>query len=105
MNDYIVLFFEPLSSKRKVGVFRVDNLEDAKKLAKSRKSRGGDVIIAKKSIYTNKINGNEEEVYTIERYGYYKVYNFINKIFLLLSVILLVLFCYLYFKFLNQKNI
>jgi hypothetical protein len=105
MNDYIVLIVEPLSSKRKVDVFRANTLEDAKKVAKSRKSNSGDVIIAKKSIHTNKFNGEEEEVYTIERYGYYKVYNFMNKIFLLLSVVLFALFTYLYFKFLNQKNI
>lgn len=103
MNDYIVLFFEPLSSKRVVEVLRADNLNDAKKLAETKNSKRKDVIIAKKSIHKNKISGEDEEVYTIERYGYYKVYNFINKIFFVISVLLLALFIYLYFNFLTKK--
>jgi hypothetical protein len=100
MNDYIVICLDPLSKKRKVEILNYEDEEVAKKMANNKKKQGLDVLLIKKSIVLNKHNGNDEEVLTLEKFGYFKTYNFINKIFSLFALILLCLITYLYFKYL-----
>jgi hypothetical protein len=84
-------------------MFTLNNLEDARKMGMNKRKNGFDVLIIKKEVVHNEWTKKDEESYSVEKFGYYKVYNFINKIILLFVVILLSLFLYLYFKFVNNK--
>ena len=82
MSEFIVVYFE--SFKRYVKFESFDNFSKAVEFGNTLKKKGKDVVIVKK---TSKFNDKKKEVedfYEIQKFGYYKVYNFINKILMLL---------------------
>jgi hypothetical protein len=99
MSDYIVICLDPISKKRKVEILNYKGEDVAKKMAMNKKKQGLDVFLIKKNIVINKYNGKEEEELTLEKFGYFATYNFLNKIYSLIALILLCLISYLYFKY------
>ena len=102
MSEYIVLCLSPLSKNRVAQMWNCRGLEDAEKMGLNKRKNGYDVLIIKKEVVYNDWAKKEEETYSVEKFGYYKVYNFINKIILIFVFILLSLFIYLYYKFVNK---
>lgn len=102
MTEYIVLCLSPLSKTRDAQMFSLKTLEDAEKMGANKRKKGFDVLIVKKQVSHNDWSNKDEETYSVEKFGYYYTYNFINKIILGFVFILLVLFLYLYYKFVNK---
>ena len=94
MSDYIVIYWKPLTSNRQVFMKRMVYLSDAIEFADEKKISRHDVLIVKD---LNK-KSNEESIYKVENYGFYRVYKFFNRS--LFFVFIFVLgFCYLYYKY------
>jgi hypothetical protein len=92
MTKYFVVCFKPFD--KGVSIKEAKDLEDAIAIAhKKRRSGGSDVVIVKKG---------EDGKYSLERYGYYKVYDWLNKILLFFVIMLILFISYLYFKYLKK---
>jgi hypothetical protein len=102
MTEYIVVCLNPFNKKRKVTILKQTDLIDAFKIGENHRRSGNDVFILRKEVIKSESSGKDESIYTLENYGYYKVYNFINKIIFLFIVILILGIMYLYFKFFKQ---
>lgn len=102
MTEYLVLCLSPLSKSRVAQMWTLNTLEDAQKMGINKRKNGFDVLIIKKDVKINEYTNKEEKDYSIEKFGYYNTYNFINKIILGFVFILLALFLYLYYKFVNK---
>jgi hypothetical protein len=90
MGKYYVVVVKPFSNK--CFVLEADSHDEAIIIAKNRKDKyKEDVIIARKN--------DEDDNFIIEKYGYYKVYNFFNKIILVIAIMLIFLISYLYYKY------
>jgi hypothetical protein len=83
-------------------MWTLKTLDDAHKLGLNKRKSGFDVLIIKKNVVFNAWSSNEDVSYIVERFGYYKVYIFLNKIILAFVFILLAIFLYLYFKFVKK---
>jgi hypothetical protein len=93
MIKYYVVVVKPFSNK--CFVFEADSYEVAINISKNRKDKyKEDVIIAKKN--------EDDDNFIIEKYGYYKVYNFFNKIILAIAIMLLFFISYLYYKYFSK---
>lgn len=93
MTKYFVVSITPF--RNKALIIEAESEEEAIKIAKERRHKHkADVLIAKKE------DGNNE--FILEKYGYYKVYDFLNKILLGIAIMLILLFSYLYFKYLKR---
>jgi hypothetical protein len=102
MTEYILLATMPLDKKKEVTIINFDDYENAIKVGNGLMRKGRDVIIVKKIKKINSYNKKEEDSYTLEKYGYYKTYHFINILFLIFTIILFLGLCYLYFIYKKQ---
>tara|TARA_R110000868_G_scaffold101361_2_gene279061 strand:+ start:14628 stop:14915 length:288 start_codon:yes stop_codon:yes gene_type:complete len=91
MTDYIVAIILPF--KRKITYKVLDKKEDVERFLDKKRNFIHDYVVIKRDIDNE---GNEE--ITLEKNGYERVYWVVNKIFVLFSIILLLLFSYLYYK-------
>ena len=96
MTDYIVAIILPF--KRKITYKVLDKKEDVERFLDKKRNFIHDYVVIKRDIDNE---GNEE--ITLEKNGYERIYWVVNKIFVLFSIILLLLFTYLYYKFLKNK--
>jgi len=99
MTEYLVIMFE--SFKKNVKFEKFEDLNKAKEFGNKNRRKGLDVVIVRKDTTFNSKNEADERYY-LEKFGYYKVYDFINKILMLLFFMLIAFFCYLYFKFVKK---
>jgi hypothetical protein len=102
MEEYFLLYWLPYRNNREVKFVKFKTIEEAKKDGNEKIRLGYDVVVIRKEITTNDTDSKEK--YHLEKYGYYKVYSFINNIIFLFSTMLLVFFCYLYYKFFKLKK-
>jgi hypothetical protein len=72
----------------------INDYDEVLVYANEKQRLGFDVIVLKKEL---KENGKEK--LTLLKLGYGKFYAFINKIFIIVGFMLLILFSYLYYKF------
>jgi hypothetical protein len=94
MGKYYVASIKPFG--RKCSIFEANSYDDAIVISKERKDKyKEDVIIVKKSE-----EGND---FIVEKYGYYKVYDFVNKILLGIATMLIFFISYLYYKYYLRK--
>lgn len=100
MNEYVVVYFE--SFKKYVKFKEFKDLKEAVEYGNELKRSGKDVVIVKRVPTVNRRTRELEYSYKIEKFGYYKVYNFINKILILFFFMIIAFFCYLYFKFFKK---
>ena len=91
MADYIVATITPF--KNKVSYKVVSTIEEVESIISSKRSSFNDVVVIKREIDSEGV-----EKLTLQKSGYAKIYNLINKIFVLLGVIMLFLISYLYYK-------
>ena len=92
MTDQVVIFWVISDSNFETMGF--NNIEDAIGFAKDKNKNGYyDVIIVKKS----------GKKYQLVDYGYSTIYKWQNRIFNLLSIMLVAIISYLYFKFVHKK--
>ena len=96
MTDYIVAIILPF--KGKITYKIVDSKEEVERFLDKKKNFIYDYVVIKREIDSE---GKEDS--TLEKNGYERVYWFVNKIFVLFGIILLLLFTYLYYKFLKTK--
>ena len=102
MKEYIVCCWQPLSDDNSVTTFAANTLAQAKEIANEKRMDFHDVIIISKQKVTNAKTKEVEDKYTIEKFGYYRIYrliNFILSMFLLASFALIV---YLYYKLVKK---
>lgn len=100
MSDYLLFYWSPFKEKtNEVKVNNHSTYESAVNDGDDKRKIGYDAIIIKSEKLTY-IDESVEQKYFIERYGYYKTYRFLNTIIFLFAFIILVFFCYLYYKFL-----
>jgi hypothetical protein len=97
MTDYIVGIIVPF--KDKITYKIVNSEEEIKKILDSKGRGVYDYIVIKREIDNEGI-----EQLTLQKRGYEKVYSIVNKIFVLFAIILLLLFSYLYYKYLKNKT-
>jgi len=97
MTEYILFAMMPLERKKGVTIIKFENYEDAKKVGNGLRIKGRDIIIIKKTQKINLVSQKEEDSYVLEKYGYYKTYNFINILFLIFTITLFLGLFYLYF--------
>jgi hypothetical protein len=95
-TEYLIGYIEPF--KRKVLYEIVGSVEEVEKCIEDKK-KVYDYVIIRKDIDNEGI-----ERLTLEKSGYGIIYVVINKLFIVLTFMLLLLFSYLYFKFINSKN-
>jgi hypothetical protein len=95
MTDYIVAIILPFN--RKITYKVLDSKEEVERFLDKKRNFIYDYIVIKRDIDSE---GNEEV--TLQKNGYEWVYWFVNKIFVLFAIILLLLFTYLYYKFFKQ---
>jgi hypothetical protein len=95
MTDYIVAIILPFN--RKITYKVLDSKEEVERFLDKKRNFIYDYIVIKRDIDSE---GNEEV--TLQKNGYERVYWFVNKIFVLFAIILLLLFSYLYYKFFKQ---
>lgn len=92
MTQYFVVCFKPFDEG--VTIFEANSKEEALAIAEKKRGVGGsDVVIAKKE-------GNNK--YKVEKYGYHKIYDLMNKILLFFVLMLILFISYLYFKYLKK---
>lgn len=94
MKNYLVLWWKPFDSNRKVFLKKFENIDFAKNFANDMKINRYDVLIVKD--LKKKVDGIDS--YNVEKYGFYKIYRLLNKSLIFLFILLL-LFCYLYYKY------
>jgi hypothetical protein len=102
MTEYIVVSIDPFSKKRKVTVSKQNSSVNAYKIAENQRRTGKDVFVLKKELIKNPYNDNVESTYTVENYGYYKVYAFLNKIISIIILFIILGIAYLYYKFFHH---
>jgi len=95
MTDYIVAIILPFD--RKITYKVLDSKEDVERFLDKKRNFIYDYVVIKRDIDDE----GKEEV-TLQKNGYERVYWFVNKIFVLFAIILLLLFTYLYYKFFKQ---
>ena len=95
MTDYIVAIILPFN--RKITYKVLDSKEEVERFLDKKRNFIYDYIVIKRDIDDE---GNEEV--TLQKNGYERGYWFVNKIFVLFAIILLLLFTYLYYKFFKQ---
>jgi hypothetical protein len=102
MTEYIVVSIDPFSNKRKLTIINQDSSVNAYKMAENQRRTGKDVIVLKKELIKNTYNQKEESTYTVENYGYYKVYALLNKIISIIILFMILGIVYLYYKFFHH---
>jgi hypothetical protein len=95
-TEYLIGYVEPF--KRKVTYKKAFSKEELEKSLENRKKFYDYVIIRKD------VDNEGVESFTLEKSGYGIIYVVLNKLFIILTFMLLLLFSYLYFKFFNTKN-
>ena len=91
--DYYVIGIKPFT--KKVFVEKADDYEKAKEIAEiHRRKKKNDVVIVE----------SDGKNFEIQNFGYFKVYRFLNNLLLIFSCMLIIIFSYLYYKFLNLKK-
>jgi len=95
MTDYIVAIILPF--KRKIIYKVLDKKEDVERFLDKKRNFIHDYVVIKREID----NEGVEEI-TLQKNGYERIYWVVNKIFVLFSIILLLLFSYLYYKFFKK---
>jgi hypothetical protein len=95
MTDYIVAIILPFN--RKITYKVLNSKEDVERFLDKKRNFIYDYVVIKRDIDDE----GKEEV-TLQKNGYERVYWFVNKIFVLFAIILLLLFSYLYYKFFKQ---
>ena len=104
MKEYIIVCWQPLSDDNRISYFQADTLAQAKKLANEKRKEFYDLVIISKKKRLNTVTKELEDVYTFEKFGYYRIYQIVN---IILSAILLSVigyFVYLYYHFVNHKT-
>lgn len=89
---YVIAFGGNRKNKRRVKIEKADSLEKAENLAQSYGKRMYDTIVVEKN----------EDGYEIVPNAIWKIYRFMNKIFMLFGVILLAFLFYLYFTYIEN---
>ena len=102
MTEYLIICLSPLDKKREAKVIKQTNFQDAIKMADNKRKKGFDAFIIRKDVVKNDYTNELEECFVVENYGYYKVYNIVNKIIFTFVVSLVLGFLYLYYKYLNR---
>jgi hypothetical protein len=95
MTDYIVVIIVPF--KDKITYKIANSEEEIKKILDTKRRSVYDYIVIKREIDNEGV-----EQLTLQKRGYERVYSLLNKIFVLFGIILLLLFSYLYYKFLKK---
>jgi hypothetical protein len=90
MREYYVVSIRPFSQK--VKIIKAESYEKAISISKeeTQKKKQDCLIVSK---------GDENNDYIVEKHGYYKVYDFLNKLLLFFAFMLILFISYLYFRF------
>jgi uncharacterized membrane protein YukC len=89
---YVIAFGGNRKNKRRVKIEKADTIKKAENLTQSYGKRMYDTIIVEKN----------EQGYEIVPNGIWKIYRFMNKIFMLFGMILLAFLFYLYFAYIQN---
>ena len=95
MTDYIVAIILPFN--RKITYKVLNSKEDVERFLDKKRNFIYDYVVIKRDVDDE----GKEEV-TLQKNGYERDYWFVNKIFVLFAIILLLLFSYLYYKFFKK---
>lgn len=96
-TEYLVCFINPFS--RKIKHYNAKDFNEIQSIIDKRGKRLNDYIIVRKDIDNEGV-----ESFKLEKNGYGMTYVILNKLFMIFTFMLLLLFSYLYYKFLNHKN-
>lgn len=99
MDEYIVVYFSPFN--RNANFKKFEDKQKAKEFCQGIK-KNKDCVIVKKEVKLNRRTNKNEDSYIIEKYGYYRVYDFLYKILFIGFFMLIIFISYLYFKFKNK---
>ena len=91
MIEYIVVYWKP--SEKVFNYKHFEEFDNSVSFATEKKKERFDVIIVK----------NIDGKYHLMDYGYSTIYNLQNRILNFLSIMIVAIISYLYFKFLNKK--
>lgn len=94
-TEYIVCFIDPFS--RKVRYFFAKELDEVQRILDKNGKKLTDYVIIRKDIDNEGV-----ESFKLEKNGYGMTYVILNKLFMLFTFMLLLLFSYLYYKFFNK---
>ena len=95
MTEYIIAIVVPFKNKVTYNIVKTE--QEVQEWLKKKKNNYYDYIVIKRVIDNEGV-----EQLTLQKRGYERVYSLLNKIFVLFGIILLLLFSYLYYKFLKK---
>lgn len=94
MTEYIIAIVVPFKNKVTYSIVKTE--KEVWDYLNKRRNNYYDYVIIKKEVDNEGV-----ESFTLQKSGYARIYSIVNKIFVLFGIILLLLFSYLYYKFLK----